>query len=148
MEYRTFGKTGKRISVFTLGTMRFRHGWDPPFDQLPDDSLEHAHRIITTALEAGFNLIETARGYGKSERLIGRTLPQLSQTRESYHLMTKAPPAASGAEMRRILEESLQRLGVDSLDFFGVHGINTLPLLELTCRKGGAMSALEQAREE
>jgi len=148
VEYRFFGNTGFKVSVFTLGAMRFLHGWDEPHDQLADDSLENCHQVITTALAAGINLIETARGYGKSERLIGRTLPRLSVAPGNYAIMSKAPPAESAGEMRTWLDESLQRLGVSRLELFALHGINTLELLEKSLRKGGALAGLEQARKE
>ena len=40
MEYRRFGKTEEKISVITLGGMRFKHGWTPPRNHLPKDSIE------------------------------------------------------------------------------------------------------------
>lgn len=148
MEYRTFGRTGCKVSVFTLGTMRFIHGWEEPHDELPDDSLENAHMAIKTALDAGINHIETARGYGKSERLIGATLPHLAQRRSDYLIMSKAPPSATEGEMRGWIEDSLQRLGVDHLDLFAVHGINNPALADLTFRKNGCLPALEKAKAE
>ena len=35
MEYRRFGKTNKKISVITLGGMRYKHGWEKPKEILP-----------------------------------------------------------------------------------------------------------------
>ncbi len=148
MEYRTFGKTGKKISVFTLGGMRFLHGDGLVEEELREDSLENTHQVITTAFAAGFNLIETARGYGKSERLIGRTLPHLSRSRDSYHVMTKAPPVETAGEMRRMLETSLERLALDHVDFFAVHGLNLPEHLETARRPGGYLDGLRRAREE
>lgn len=148
MEYRTFGATGKKISVFTLGTMRFLHGWDQPVDYLPEDSLENAHQVIKSALDAGINLIETAKGYGKSERLIGQTLPRLQQSRADYYLMSKAGSTESAGAMRIIIEQSLKNLGVNHLDFFAIHGINTSQILEMTLQPNGSLTALEQARDE
>ena len=37
-EYRRFGKTEEKISVITLGGMRFKDGWNPPRAHLPSDS--------------------------------------------------------------------------------------------------------------
>ena len=34
MEYRRFGKTGRQLSVITLGGMRYQHGWDSPRENL------------------------------------------------------------------------------------------------------------------
>ncbi|MEO5377262.1 MAG: diguanylate cyclase [Magnetococcus sp. DMHC-6] len=148
MEKRLFGQTGIPISVFTLGTMRFLHGWDTPHDHLPDDSLENARQIIQSALDAGINLIETAHGYGKSERLIGATLANLKQPKNSYHLMTKAIPTKSGDQIRVRLEESLTRLAVDRVDFFALHGINTLEILAQCLAPNGPLAGLERAKQE
>ncbi|MEO5365821.1 MAG: aldo/keto reductase [Magnetococcus sp. WYHC-3] len=134
------------MTEITLGAMRFRHVWERPHDVLPEDSLENAFQVIQAALDAGINLIETARFYGKSERLIGRTLPRLRQRRQDYRLMTKLTPQGDGAAMTRSLEESLERLGVDHVDFLAVHGINTEADYDVTLRPGGALAALEHAR--
>ncbi len=148
MEYRRFGKTGLKVSVFTLGTMRFLGGWDKPHDFLPDASLENAHEVLHTALSSGINLIETARGYGKSERLIGNTLPNLPFKRSDYHIMSKATPTATAGEMRQAVEESLERMQVERLDLFALHGLNNAGLCELGVKKGGCISALERMRDE
>ena len=69
MEYRRFGKTEEQISVITLGGMRFKHGWTPPRNHLPKDSIEHCISTTRMALDLGVNHIETAHGYIKSELL-------------------------------------------------------------------------------
>ncbi|MEO5334676.1 MAG: aldo/keto reductase [Magnetococcus sp. YQC-5] len=149
METRRFGRTGLHLSVLTLGAMRLLHGWDTPHDFLPDDSLQNTHDIVSTALKSGINLIETARAYGKSERLLGQVAPQIiRQSGTPCHLMTKAPPAATAGEMRLWIEESLQRMQVDYLDLFALHGLNTQDLVNRALAKGGAMTALRQACDE
>ncbi|MBF0214463.1 MAG: aldo/keto reductase [Magnetococcales bacterium] len=148
MERRRFGKSGLSVSVLTLGTMRLLHGWDAPHDHLPDDSLQSTHAIVTTALAGGINLIETARGYGKSERLLGRVLPHIGRPRESYLLMTKAPPAPTAREMRLWIDDSLTRLGVSRLDLFALHGLNLESHYQGLRVKGGALSGLRQAQAE
>ncbi|MBF0262156.1 MAG: aldo/keto reductase [Magnetococcales bacterium] len=148
MERRRFGKTGLDVSVLTLGTMRLLHGWDAPHDHLPDDSLESTFAIVSTALSAGINLIETARGYGKSERLLGAVLPRIGVPRARYHIMTKAPPAPNGREMRQWIDDSLTRLGCDRIDLFALHGLNREAHFQALGAKNGVMTALRQARDE
>ncbi|NJM16570.1 MAG: hypothetical protein HC896_15435 [Bacteroidales bacterium] len=65
MEYRRFGKTNKKISVVTLGGMRYKHGWDDPREVIPEDTLEQASQVTQLCLQAGINHIETAYGYKK-----------------------------------------------------------------------------------
>nr|CRH07089.1 putative Oxidoreductase, aldo/keto reductase family [Candidatus Magnetococcus massalia] len=148
MEYRRFGRTEKQVSVFTLGTMRFVHGWDEPHNELPEDSLQNCHEVLQAALDAGVNLIETAKGYGKSERLIGQTLPKLRQKRSDYMIMTKATPPETGTEMRQRVEDSLRFMDIDHIELFAVHGVNTRELHERTIRPGGPLEALQQMQRE
>ncbi|MBF0437794.1 MAG: aldo/keto reductase [Magnetococcales bacterium] len=136
------------VSILTLGTMRLLHGWDAPHDHLPDDSLQNTHEIVTAALNAGINLIETARGYGKSERLLGEVLSTLDQPRDSYRLMTKASPASTAKEMRLWIEESLQRLQTSYIDLFALHGLNQEAHFKALQAKGGVLTAIRQAQDE
>jgi predicted aldo/keto reductase-like oxidoreductase len=81
MQYRRFGKTELPLSVFSLGTMR----------SLASESTFRA--VVEAALAAGINHLETARGYGQSERLLGRTLSKLQPAaRTRLILTTKIPP--------------------------------------------------------
>ncbi|MBF0192426.1 MAG: aldo/keto reductase [Magnetococcales bacterium] len=148
MEKRRFGKSGLQVSVLTLGAMRLLHGWDAPHDHLPDDSLQSTHDIVSAALAGGINLIETARGYGKSERLLGRVLSGLGRLRDNCLLMTKAPPASTAREMRLWIDDSLTRLGVSRLDLFALHGLNQESHFQALRGKGSVLSALRQAQDE
>ncbi|HIJ82681.1 MAG: aldo/keto reductase [Magnetococcales bacterium] len=148
MERRKFGATGCHLSVFTLGTMRFLNGWDAPHDHLPEESIENAHSVITAALKAGINHIETARSYGKSEGLIGQVLSHLDIPRSNLVITTKAQPTETAAEMRKNLEESLRLLGLNRVDLFALHGLNNQQRHDLAMRPGGCLAALQQAQRE
>ena len=71
MDYRQLGRTGLRVSTFTLGTMGFgsQH-------RLGAVDVEGAARQLDIALDAGVNLVDTANIYtlGVSETLLGRVL--------------------------------------------------------------------------
>ena len=88
MEYRRFGKTEEQISVITLGGMRFKHGWTPPRNHLPKDSIEHCISTTRMALDLGINHIETAHGYIKSELMCGHALKELGVPRNKFKMMT------------------------------------------------------------
>jgi uncharacterized protein len=134
MQYRRFGKTNLRLSVFSLGTMRY----------LAD--FENAQQTIEQALALGINHLETARGYGKSEEYFGRALKAgLSVPRTRLHVTTKLPPTADADTMRRCIDESLKRLQLDYLDCLGIHGLNTWQHLEWVQAKNGCMQAVEEA---
>ncbi|MDZ8085401.1 MAG: aldo/keto reductase [Nostoc sp. DedQUE12b] len=134
MQYRRFGKTNLRLSVFSLGTMRY----------LAD--FENAHQTIEQALALGINHLETARGYGKSEEYLGRALKAgLSVPRTKLYVTTKISATADADTMRRCIDESLERLQLDYLDCLGVHGLNTWQHLEWVQAKNGCMQAVEEA---
>ncbi|MEH2318435.1 aldo/keto reductase [Nostoc sp.] len=134
MQYRRFGKTNLRLSVFSLGTMRYLA------------SFENAHQTIEQALALGINHLETARGYGKSEEYLGRALKAgLSVPRTRLYVTSKISATADADTMRRCIDESLERLQLDYLDCLGVHGLNTWQHLEWVQAKNGCMQAVEEA---
>ena len=147
MEYRRFGKTEEKISVITLGGMRFKHGWTPPRNHLPKDSIENCISTTRMALDLGINHIETAHGYIKSELLFGHALKELGVPRNQFKIMTKGAPM-SGDETRRLIEEQLKALNLDYIDFYGWHGINNKELLKVAVEKNGPVETLYQLKNE
>lgn len=135
MRYRRFGKTNLWMSVFSLGTMRYLA------------SEENARQTIETAVALGINHIETARGYGKSELYLGAALKMgLSVPRSQLYITTKISPVADVDLMRRHIDESLERLGVDYVDAIAIHGINTWEHLDLVQQVDGCMQAVHEAK--
>jgi hypothetical protein len=147
MQYRRFGRTGKMLSVITLGGMRYVHGWESPRDQVPADTLAECVTMTQMALDAGINHIETAHGYGKSEYCYGLVLNrELRVPRERYHLMTKGCPTTRD-DVRRLIDEQLRGLQTDHIDLYAWHGINHRGILEATL-KGGAIEELHRLKAE
>lgn len=148
MEYRRFGKTNKKVSVITLGGMRYKHVGNEPRESIPADTLEQCIDTVKKAFEQGINLIETAYGYGKSEHLYGKVLNDgLKTKRDSYFLMTKGNPKTA-AETRKLVEQQLQTLKTDYFDFYAWHGINTPELFDIACAKNGPVEELLKLKEE
>ncbi len=80
------------------------------------------------SIDAGLALFDTAEVYGggESERIIGRLLAKDPGRRERVVLATKFMPMpyklnVKGA-MRSALEASIERLGVDHVDLYQLHG--------------------------
>lgn len=143
MQFRRFGKTELNVSVFTFGGMRI------PFKEDDSDAAakeENAIATVCKAVELGITHLETARGYGNSEVLIGKALKQLN--REELLLTTKIGPTDTADQMRESIEDSLSRMGIDYFDNFDIHGINTDEKLEKSTRKGGCLSAIRKAMDE
>ncbi len=133
MQYRRFGKTNLSLSVFSLGTMRYLSSEDV------------ACRTVERAIAAGINHIETAKGYGASELYLGQALRTLGVPRQQIYITSKGPPTADAPSMAQQIDQSLERLGLDYLDCFAVHGINTPTHLEWVQQPDGCMAAVRQA---
>jgi len=102
-------------------------------------------RLLSAAIDAGLNVIDTAECYEDSEALIGAAL---GARRNDVHLLTKCGhPRGYGrgdwraASLLSSIERSLKRLRTDRLDLIQLHSCE---LAEL--RKGEAITALERAR--
>jgi uncharacterized protein len=147
MQYRRFGRTNLRMPVFSCGGMRYQYKWqDVPGWQIPRDNQENLEATIHRSLEAGINHIETARGYGTSELQLGRILPKLP--REQLIVQTKVSPVADAREFQKTFEQSLANLKLDYVDLLGLHGINTLELLNYSLRPGGCLEVARKLRAQ
>jgi aryl-alcohol dehydrogenase-like predicted oxidoreductase len=138
MQYRQLGRTGLRVSTFTLGTMGFGGtGWATPVGSIDVDG---AREEIAIAKDAGVNMIDTADVYsnGLAEEIIGKAL---GNTRDEWLLATKARmpmgdgPNDAGLSRHHIIraaEASLRRLGTDYIDLYQVHEWDGVTPLEET----------------
>lgn len=122
MKQRVLGKTGFRVSEVGLGTWQVGGTWGQPFDD------ELADRILDEAVELGITFVDTADVYsnGLSERAVGRALKRHPGR---FRVATKCgrqitPHVSAGytpAVLRRYVEDSLDRLGVEALDLIQLH---------------------------
>lgn len=147
MRYRRFGRTELQMPVFSCGGMRYQHKWsDVAPEEIPAESQDNLEQTIHRALDLGINHIETARGYGTSEMQLGRVLPRLP--REKLIVQTKVSPRESVQEFIETFETSMRYLGLDYVDLFSLHGINTSELLDLSLRPGGCLAAARRLQDE
>ena len=131
------------MPVFSCGGMRYQYKWqDTPLSEIPADSQANLESTIRQALELGITHIETARGYGTSELQLGQILPHLP--REKLIVQTKIAPFADPQEFRRVFEQSLQNLQLESVDLLGLHGINTLDILDYSVRPDGCLAVVRE----
>ncbi len=109
MLYRTHPSTGLSLSVIGFGGMRFAN---------PDDP-DACAALMLAAYDAGINYFDTAIGYGKSEELFGHALKAMKPTRAARPFYVASKTFANTADdLRRDLETSLTRMGLDYLDFY------------------------------
>ena len=132
MPMRILGRTGLQVSAFALGTVELGldyginapgHGGRP--------AQEEAIRLVHNALDAGINLIDTARAYGTSEEILGVAL---KDRRHQVIIATKVGTQAiggvpiTGDDLRRhmyaSLDQSLTALQTDYVDIWQIHNVD------------------------
>jgi len=133
METRPLGTTGHDSTVLTFGTIALN--W---LEQ------EGANQMVELVLDHGVNHFDVAPTYGDAELKLG---PKLRQYREEIFLGCKTQERGyDGA--RRKLERSFDRLGVDYIDLYQVHGLEYESELEKITGADGALAAFREARDE
>ncbi len=143
MKYNRLGTSGLFVSELSLGAMTF--GVNEQYPGLGGLDAEQSNRLVARAWEAGVNLFDTADIYshGASERLLGDALRALGVPRDQYLIASKAfgpmghGPNDAGASRAHVLDavkHSLQRLGVDHLDLYQIHGFDPATPIEETLR--------------
>jgi len=122
VQYRNFGKLDWRPSALGFGAMRL-----PILDNDSgkiDEAL--ATRMIRTAIDRGVNYVDTAWPYhgGQCEPFVGRALQ--SGYRDRVKLATKLPCwlIESSDQFDEYLNQQLERLQTDHIDFYLLHGLN------------------------
>ena len=126
---RRLGKSGLEVSAIGLGCMGMSYAYGPADDA---ESLRVLHRYV----ELGGSFLDTAEIYGPfdNERLLGRFLREAR--RDELVIATKfgfrVDPAtrtttgadSSPATVRRVCDESRQRLGIETIDLFYQHRVD------------------------
>lgn len=147
MEYRIFGKTGLKMPVLSFGCMRSMHDWsDLPVSDIPAESTRQLKSLVMCAQGHGITHLETARGYGSSERQLGQVIAELQ--RDSIILQTKVVPEDDPELFTHNVLDSMDRLGVTHLDLLGLHGINDYRSLWQCCRKKGCLAAARRLQDK
>lgn len=126
MEYTTLGSTGTTVSKICLGCMSFG---DSDWREWVLDE-EEGKAIVERALELGVNFFDTANMYsnGESERVLGEALEGHREesvvATKAYFQMAESNPNSGGLSRKAIeqeLENSLDRLGMDTVDLYQIH---------------------------
>ena len=153
MEVRALGRSGIELSRIVLGCGNFGGIGSSPAFFGSGEAEEEAHALMDAAWTAGITAFDTADAYGggRSERYIGSWLrTKGAEVRERLVLTTKTfNPMAAGADhglapdrIRRQIEGSLSRLGVEAVDVYLAHEQDPDTPLEETI---GAFAELQRA---
>ena len=146
MEMRPLGKTGLKVSSLSFGASSL----GSVFRDIDEaDALKAVHLSI----DLGINLIDVSPYYGltKAETVLGKALK--SVPRNSYLLATKVGRYGATAKefnfsekrITQSIEESLQRMGVDHVDFLQAHDIEFGDLNQVINETVPALRKLQKA---
>src|SRR5918995_205727 len=135
MEHRALGRSGVEVSRIVLGCGNFGGLGSSTVHFGAGENEGEAHAIMDVAWEAGITTFDTADAYGggRSESFIGSWLRAQGQgVRDRIVLTTKTfNPMSAGADhglsperIRRQLESSLERLGVESVPLYLAHAMD------------------------
>ena len=129
MERAYLGGTGLRVSQVILGCGNFGGIGSAPEFFGKGETKEEAFAIMDAAWEGGITTFDTADAYGggRSEETIGEWLRSrrpdgIVLTTKTFNPMEEgADHGLAAARVKRQLESSLQRLGVERVDLFLTH---------------------------
>ncbi|HEV2290625.1 MAG TPA: aldo/keto reductase [Gemmatimonadales bacterium] len=127
MESRTLGRSGLKVSAMGLGCMGMSHGFGPPGEK------KEMIRLLHAAVDRGITFFDTAEAYGPytNEELLGEAFVS---HRGKVIIATKFGftfPAggerglsSSPAHIREVVEASLRRLRVETIDILYQHRVD------------------------
>lgn len=128
MEKRKLGKYGVDVSPIGIGAMSFSNFYGPTNE-------EESHKILVEALDQGISHIDTANVYGAgaSEAAIGSFLAKQGSKRNNLFSIASKVGIKGNIQtgktefdnspdyLKKELDDSLRRLGVESIDLYYIH---------------------------
>jgi len=142
MHYRKLGKDGPKVSVLGFGAMRL-----PTIEKGGKIKRDEAIALIRKGIDNGINYVDTAWTYhrGESEVVLGLALKD--GYREKVTLVTKIPVGhkdfTEGDSFFKFLDEELERLDVEYIDYYLLHALNKKSFDE----KVVALDVIERAKK-
>ena len=156
MRYRTFGRTGLKVSELVFGG-----GWVGGVLIHQDDDTKLS--VLRHAVSSGINWIDTASKYGdgKSEEALGWLLPELSSRPyiSTKVMLDTAHLDDIAGQVERSTHGSLARLKLDSVDLLQLHNplgteavdpsaSGNAVTADHVLKRNGVVDALERMREQ
>lgn len=136
MPMATLGKSGLRVSKFTLGGYHMRVRGE-----------EEGIKIIRRAIELGVVMFDSAAKYhdGESDVTYGKAVDK--STRKKILLMSKAQIRDKKGAMAQ-LELTLKRMNTDYLDLWACHEVARMDEVEKIFGPGGSLEAFVEAKKK
>lgn len=139
MPTRNLGSTGYRVGIFSLGGQATI--------EKPGKEAE-AVAIVDRALDLGVNYIDTAAAYGGTDRWSQKYIGQVIKRRRKETFLASKTHDRTRDGSLKLLEESLRLLNTDHLDLWQLHNVARMEQVEQIFAPGGAIEALQAAREQ
>jgi len=147
LKYRSFGNSGWQVSALGFGCMRL-----PTYDNNPmsgNVNEEETIKMVRYAIDRGVNFVDTAYPYhkGSSEVALGKALQE--GYRDKVKISDKSPVSKikDDGDFERYLYKQLERLQVNFLDYYLLHGLNRDRWLNIVGRFN-LLNKAEKAKQE
>jgi aryl-alcohol dehydrogenase-like predicted oxidoreductase len=128
MEKRTLGNTGLEVSALGLGCMGMSFAYGQSYGE------EEMISVIRAAFDLGVTFFDTAEMYGpyKNEELVGKALAPIRDqvviaTKFGFHIDAEGKLAGMDSRpehIREVVEASLRRLGIETIDLLYQHRVD------------------------
>ena len=151
LSLRPLGDTGLQVTPLCVG--------GAPLGDMPETFAysapeDHALATVRAAFASPINFLDTAAAYGngESERRIGIVIAEMGGLPEGFVLATKGDRDLqtgdfSGEQFKRSIEGSLQRLGLDHLQYVYIHDPEH-STFENVMGPGGPLEVLQSFKEQ
>ena len=123
--------TGERIPVIGLGTNQYSV-------ETPEE-MAQLQQVLETMRAQGGKVIDTARGYGRSEEVIGALLQKMGK-RSDFFISTKTSIRGDFGDPDGDVQKAFDRLKVNKIDLMlihNLHGLDTLMPALIKAKKAG-----------
>jgi aryl-alcohol dehydrogenase-like predicted oxidoreductase len=134
---RRFGKTGDEVTSVGLGGEGILRTYGRHAE---------ANAVIMEALKAGIAYFDSAKAYAGSEDYYGEVWVSHPDLRTPVFQASKSA-SRHHADAEMDLQETLRRMGIETLDLWQIHDVRTFPDIREIEGPDGALAAFVEARE-